>query len=135
MLTLLVSCGRTTVPTPRVAAPNAAQEPVSPITALHARPAALPELVPPAPSKAARWLPGRWLWRGSSWVWERGGWIENPDRLRRIPSRTVFTADGSLLFFDESWITQDGAPAHPPAISVPAATPPTPTLSEHATVP
>jgi hypothetical protein len=101
----------------------------------HARPAALPEVVPAAPSPRAEWLPGYWKWQGNTWVWQRGGWIENPKALKLKESFVRYDADGSVLYCERSWLGADGREAPAPPIVVPAATPLTASLPEGSTIP
>jgi len=36
------------------------------------------EAVPPPPSPAHEWVPGRWQWTGARWVWHRGHYVRRP---------------------------------------------------------
>ncbi len=129
---LTMGCAGEGVPVPRV---STNVEPGPGVTATHPPPAALPEIVPEAPSETARWLDGYWIFRGDNWVWIRGGWIEVPPGVFLVPSRFWIEEGGVLAFCERRWVDDQGRTVKEPEIVEPAATPPTPTLPENLTLP
>lgn len=87
-------------------------------------PAALAELVPPAPNDDAVWVDGEWEFRGSFYGWRRGGWVLAPRGARYAPWRIVFQRDGRLLFAPGAWYDEHGRRIEPPPVIVAGRTPP-----------
>lgn len=131
---LTFACGAPTVPEPARASNDQLQEEPRAVDVTHPPPAALPEIVPDAPSVSAVWVDGQWAWQGRTWLWRRGGWVE-PGNLRLVPSRVVYDKTGTLSFERAIWIDPEGRRVRPPPIVLPAASPPSPTLAEEATTP
>jgi hypothetical protein len=127
----LTACGAPTVPEPKDGGDGTPRA----VEVGHPPPAALPEIVPPAPSADLVWLDGHWSWHGRNWVWQRGGWLRPPAGAVLSPWKIGYERDGRLLFTDTEWLDARGQPIDEPELVLPAASPPTPRLSEDATTP
>jgi hypothetical protein len=97
-------------------------------------PPALSELIPQRPKdKDAVFQDGGWTWRGSYYVWQRGGWVAPDASARFSPWAFHFTVDGRGLFSQSHWVDTRGNRLRPPAILVPAVTPPNEVTAEFQT--
>jgi len=130
----LLSSGCTNNSIPEVPIVEATRN-VPPMVVSHPPPAALPEIVPEQPAEAAVWLDGYWTFRADNWVWVRGGWIDGRSSVRLVLSRFWYDKNGVLKFSDRQFQSPEGRAVTTPEILLAAATPPTPLLSEEATVP
>lgn len=128
---VLAACGAPTVPQPPVS-PHLSDS-ATPVT--HPPPAALPEIVPAQPDPKAVWVDGHWIWQGKEWFWKRGGWVHVPAGARLTDWHAWYEGDGTLLFTDSHWLDADRHVIDDPPFLRPAASPPTPLVSEEATPP
>jgi hypothetical protein len=126
---LAAGCGGS-LPLPRQTAPSSDaffEVPYPP-------PPALSELVPQRPpGKNVVFQDGGWTWRGRYYVWQRGGWVAPDATARFCPWAFRYLADGRALFSQSHWVDSNGHFLRPPAIIIPAATPPNEVTAEFQT--
>lgn len=128
---VVAACSGPQVPEPELAKPPLAAY----VEVPYPPPAALAEIIPPAPRDDAVWIDGQWFWRGNYWVWDKGGWVIPPREARFAPWSTIYRTDGTLLFAEASWRDARGNRLPAPKVLEPAATPPTEQTAERAAVP
>jgi hypothetical protein len=111
VLTLVVACGRTTLPRP-----PRAQVRVEDYVAVPFPPRPPPvEIVPAPPRPGAVWVDGTWTWEGDRYAWQPGYWSLPPEGAAH--TRWVIvrrSEDGQLFFAPSSWQGPDGEPLPEP---------------------